>query len=198
MQEPFIVALNCNTGECINPPPPTPSQTGTVQPTSTPTQTPTPTGTLQPTTTPTQTSTQTPTNTGTNTSTPTNTPTMTPTPTSGCCDTYISITNGSLDIVISDVYVNGIAAIYVGGVYPNTTGNGTTLKLPCSITVPGTYTLTFTKSNSVPSQHITVTDSDNVSTCQLYSSGSELVTFENVYFTCENGITIDAQDGSCP
>jgi hypothetical protein len=195
-------------------PSPTPTETLVITPTqtpsNTPTQTPTPsqTPTIPPTPSISASPTQTPTNTATNTSTPTPTSTLvvtqtptqtqTPTPTSGCCDTYINITNGSLDIVISDVYVNGIAAIYVGGVYPNTTGNGTTLKLPCSISVPGTYTLTFTKSNSVPGQHITVTDSDNVSTCQVYSSGSELVTFENVYFICEVGITIDAEDGSCP
>jgi len=72
MEEPFIVALNCNTGQCIDPPPPSPSPTGTEQPTPTPTQTPTPTGTNQPT--PTNTETPTQTQTPTNTSTPTPTP----------------------------------------------------------------------------------------------------------------------------
>jgi hypothetical protein len=180
----------------------TPTQTGTIPPpptnTGTPTQTPTNTATNTSTPTPTSTLVVTQTPTTTKTPTPTATQTQTPTPTSGCCDTYINITNGSLDIVISDVYVNGIAAIYVGGVYPNTTGNGTTLKLPCSISVPGTYTLTFTRSNSVPGQHIIVTDSNGVSTCQVYSSGSATETFTDIYFTCETGITIDAQDGSCP
>jgi hypothetical protein len=175
---------------------PTPTPTATIGLTPTATQTPTQTKTQTPS--PTQTKTPTATPTGTRPPTPTPTTTQTPTPTSGCCDTYINITNGSLDIVISDVYVNGIAAIYVGGVYPNTSGNGTTLKLPCSITVPGTYTVRFTKSNSVSGQHITVTDSDNVSTCQVYSVGSEAVSFDNVYFNCEVGIQIDAQDGSCP
>ena len=73
MQEPFIVSLNCNTGECVNPPPPTPTQTGTNQPTPTPTMTPTQTSTQ----------TNTPTNTSTIvlTQTPTQTSTTTPTPT---------------------------------------------------------------------------------------------------------------------
>ena len=103
-----------------------------------------------------------------------------------------------MDIVISDVYINGVLATYVSGVYPNTTGNGTTLLVPCSVTVPGTYTLSFTRSNSVSGQHITVTDSDSVTTCQYFGSGSSEVSFANVYITCENAILIDAQDGSCP
>ena len=70
MQEPFIVALNCNTGECVDPPPPSPTQTQTQTqtPSQTPTYTPSPTIGL----------TQTP----TSTTEPTPTPTQTPTPTS--------------------------------------------------------------------------------------------------------------------
>ena len=192
--------------------------TATATPTNTPTNTKTPTNTSTPTNTPTQTSTSTTTPTPTSTigttptptpsitssQTPTSTPTSTvgttptPTPTSGCCASYITITNGSLDIVISDVYINGVLATYVSGVYPNTTGNGTTLLVPCSVTVPGTYTLSFTRSNSVAGQHIIVTDSDFVETCQFFGSGGSEVTFTNVYITCENTTLIDAQDGACP
>jgi len=78
MEEPFIVALNCNTGECVNPPPPSPSPTGTVQPTSTPTQTPTPTSTSV-------------------TPTPTETPTPTPT-TCPACNRYVNNTFTILEI----------------------------------------------------------------------------------------------------
>ena len=189
-------------------PSPTPTETLVTTPTTTPSQTPTipPTPTTTPTNTqtPSQTATipPTPTTTPTPSITPSNTPTISvtpsPTPTSGCCASYITITNGSLDIVISDVYINGVLATYVSGVYPNTTGNGTTLLVPCSVTVPGTYTLSFTRSNSVSGQHITVTDSDSVTTCQYFGSGSSEVSFANVYITCENAILIDAQDGSCP
>lgn len=86
MQEPYIVTLNCNTGECVDPPPTTPTQTPSNTPTRTNTPTPTPTSTIG----------ATPTNTETPTQTPTNTPTPSTTPESDCrcyCMTYTTVPN---------------------------------------------------------------------------------------------------------
>jgi hypothetical protein len=86
MQEPYIVSLNCNTGECVDPPPPTPTQTPSNTPTRTPTNTPTPSTTIG----------ATPTNTETPTNTPTNTPTPSVTPEANClcyCLTYTTVPN---------------------------------------------------------------------------------------------------------
>jgi hypothetical protein len=203
MQEPFIVALNCNTGECVDPPPPTPTPTSTIQatPTNTTTQTPTQTATptstigLTPTQTPSNTATQTPTSTlqptATNTATPTTTPTPTPT---GNPNGLIQLTNGSLDIQMSSVSVNGVNAPYLGGQpLPNTTGNGTDL----STTQLGTYTVDVNYSTLIPGQKITLTDSDLNSYCQNVSYGSNTMTFTGIVVASYNSINIFAEDGTC-
>jgi hypothetical protein len=53
------------------------------------------------------------------------------------------------------------------------------------------------RSNSIPGQHITVTDSNGTSQCTYFSSGTQNETFTNVVYDGVNPIQIDAQDGTC-
>jgi hypothetical protein len=203
-----------NTETPTNTPSITSTQTST--PTITPTNTSTPTSTssvipLTPsitsteTSTPTNTSTPTPsitsTQTGTPTSTPqispttTSTPTNTPTPsiTPSVATANIDITNSSLDISISEVYVNAVLTNVVGGTMPNTTGNGTTL----STTQVGVYDITIFYSCSVAGQKITLTDSASVSSCQNTTTGGSSMTFTNVDVFSYQNVLIEAEDGTC-
>jgi hypothetical protein len=173
-------------------PTPTPTATNTSTPTPSVTNTSTPTNTGTPTATPTRPIT-TPTNTATNTATPTTTPTA-----SSCCSPFIVISNDSLDITVSGVVFDGLSASYVSGVYPNTPGNGTTLQVDCNVvTVPGFYTLSLTKSNSVSGQHITVTGSNGSNECQFFGNGTAELIFTNVFISCDLPVTINAADGAC-
>jgi uncharacterized delta-60 repeat protein len=183
---------NGNTNNCVPGPTPTPTATLTPTPSITASQTQTPTNTATQTITPTNTSTPTRSPQITTSMTPTTTPTPTP-----CCP-QIDIINGSLDITVSNVYVEGNPAIYLGGVYPNTPGNGTALAAPCSAyTFPNYYTLLLQKSSGVSGQKITVIDSNGASQCQTFGSGTAELVFTNVYMSCTNHITIDAEDGTC-
>jgi hypothetical protein len=185
----------------IPPPPVTATPTMTNTPTNTKTPTITPTNTSTPTPTPTQTATNTntptpsvtigltPTTTPTNTETPTQTPSITPTNATAQLD----ITNGSLDIQITSVSVNGVATSVIGGSLPNTSGNGTNL----STTQIGTYTIEVNYSCSVSGQHITLTDSDLFSTCINTSTGSNTATFTTQVVATYTNVIIDAQDGTC-
>ena len=185
----------------IPPPPVTATPTMTNTPTNTKTPTITPTNTSTPTPTPTQTATNTntptpsvtigltPTTTPTNTETPTQTPSVTPTNATAQLD----ITNGSLDIQITSVSVNGVATSVIGGSLPNTTGNGTNL----STTQIGTYTIDVNYSCSVAGQKITLTDSDLFSTCINTSTGSNTATFTTQVVATYHNVLIDAQDGTC-
>ena len=180
MEEPSIFGGNCNTFECP----------GGVVP-----LTPTPTPTLTQTNTPSNTTTQTPSNTQTQTNTPTQTQTNTPTPseTPPVVSANLDITNGSLDISISEVYVNAVLTSVTGGVLPNTTGNGTNL----STTQVGVYDVVIFYNSGVAGQKITLTDSDNVSTCQNTLTGGNSMTFFSVKVASYQNVLIDAQDGTC-
>ena len=165
----------------------TPTQTPSVSPTNT--ETPTQTATNTNTPTPSVTIGLTPTTTPTNTETPTQTPSVTPTNATAQLD----ITNGSLDIQITSVSVNGVATSVIGGSLPNTSGNGTNL----STTQIGTYTIEVNYSCSVSGQHITLTDSDLFSTCINTSTGSNTATFTTQVVATYHNVLIDAQDGTC-
>jgi len=107
----------------------------------------------------------------------------------------IQITNGSLDVAISQVDFNGVTATYVAGQpLPNTTGNGTDL----NTTQIGTYTLDVYKNNGVAGQHISVTDSVGGIQCIYFGSGSAVESYTNVVYDGVNPIQIDVQDGTCP
>ena len=105
----------------------------------------------------------------------------------------IDITNGSLDVSISQVVFNGVIATLVGGTLPNTTGNGTSL----NTTEIGTYTLDVYRSNSVAGQHITVTDSNGTIQCIAFGNGSGVESYSGVVYDGITNIQIDAQDGPC-
>jgi len=174
----------------------TPTNTGTptsTPPLTTPTNTSTPTNTQ--TSTPTNTQTSTPTSTPQVSPTTTSTPTITPTPsiTPTNLTANLDITNGSLDIQITAVYVNGVLTSVTGGSLPNTTGNGTNL----STTQVGTYTVDVYYSTLIAGQHITLTDSDLFSTCINTSFGSNIATFTSVKVATYSNVIIDAQDGTC-
>jgi hypothetical protein len=164
---------------------------GCVSPTPTPTITQTTTPSATPTITQTTTQTTTPSATPTITSTLTNTPT--PSITSTNLTANLDITNGSLDIQITSVYVNGVLTSVTGGSLPNTTGNGTNL----STTQVGVYTVDVNYSCSVAGQKITLTDSDLFSTCQDTNTGSNTMTFTSVKVATYHNVIIDATDGVC-
>jgi len=186
MPEPTIFGGNCNSFECpggVVPLTPTPTPTVT--------QTQTPSTTIGATPSNTQTQTVTPTNTQTQTNTQTNTPT--PSVTLTATTANLDITNGSLDISISSVYVNSVITTVTGGSLPNTTGNGTNLET----TQVGVYTVEVNYSAGVAGQKITLTDSDSVSTCQNTNTGSNTLTFTGVKVATYQNVIIDAQDGTC-
>jgi hypothetical protein len=139
--------------------------------------------------------TPTPSITQTQTNTPTNTQTNTPTPsiTLTATTANLDITNGSLDIQITSVYVNSVITTVTGGSLPNTTGNGTNLET----TQVGVYTVEVNYSAGVAGQKITLTDSDLFSTCQNTSTGSNTMTFTSVKVATYTNVIIDAQDGTC-
>jgi hypothetical protein len=124
--------------------------------------------------------------------TPTQTSTPTQTPTNNSV-ANLNITNGSLDIEITSVYVNSVNTSVTGGQLPNTTGNGTNL----STTQIGVYTVEINYNCSVSGQHITLTDSASVSTCQNTSTGSNTMTFTAADVFSYLDVEIDAQDGTC-
>ena len=131
--------------------------------------------------------------TSTTTTTTTAAPTTSTTTTTTTLAPNIFITNGSLDIEISNVNFNGVDATFVAGVYPNTTGNGTDLYTD----QVGTYTMLVFRSNAVAGQHITVTDSNGTPQCILFSNGSQNETYTGVVYDGVTPIQIDAQDGAC-
>jgi hypothetical protein len=162
-----IVLINTDNQTYICPAvTPTPTPTQTITPTQTVTPTPTPTITLTP------------------------TQTITPTPASNA---IIDITNGSLDIQISSVYVNSVVTSVVGGSLPNTTGNGTNL----STNQLGTYTIEVNYSCTIAGQKITLTDSDLFSECQNTSTGSNTMTFTSKVVQSYHNVLIEAADGTC-
>lgn len=112
-----------------------------------------------------------------------------------CYTTQFAITNGSLDIAITNVIYFGSSPTYLGGQpLPNTTGNGTDLWFGYI----GTYqTLDVYYTASVAGQHITVSDGVSAPQCQNTLTGSGVLSFPNVYFNGTTVVTIDAQDGTC-
>lgn len=184
MQEPFIVDLNCNTGECIDPPPPTPTQTPSNTPTRTNTPTPTPSATIGSTPTQTPSNTATPTPTGTIVSTPTNTPTntstptMTPTPTGG--ETVLNVyakyinSNGVLEYQINFGPVVEIGPL------------GTSCDIVASIAVIAGDTITFTdlNNNSIAGSTTVCPDGPGGFGCD-YSYSVLVSGPQNVYLTID-------------
>lgn len=154
-----------------------------------------PTTTTTTTTTTAAPTTTTSTTTTTTTAATTTTTSTTTTTTTAAVTQNIFITNGSLDVAISQVDFNGVTATYAAGQpLPNTTGNGTNLYT----TQIGTYTLDVYRNNATAGQHITVTDSVGAIQCIYFGSGSAVESYTNVLYDGVNPIQIDVQDGVCP
>jgi uncharacterized delta-60 repeat protein len=120
-----------------------------------------------------------------------------------CCDSIdcdiplelcITIpTNGSLDITITDVYVNGIQATPIG-TWPNTPGNGANL----TVALPaGTYSVEIFHSASVSGQKVSVIGSDSTLQCSPVSTGSSSTTFSSVAMDNIQCLEILVEDGAC-
>lgn len=108
--------------------------------------------------------------------------------------TVLGLSNNSLDIQITDVWVDGVAATLASGSLPLGTGSGatmTTKQTGSSQSVQVFYTST------IPDQHITVTDSDGNIFCQSSNSGSPLI-FSGCVVNPGFPISIEAADGNCP
>lgn len=106
----------------------------------------------------------------------------------------LGLSNNSLDIQITDVWVDGVAATLTSGSLPLGTGSGATMSTKqtgSSQSIQVFYTST------VPDQHITVTDSNGNIFCQSSNSGSPLI-FSGCVVLPGFPISIDAADGNCP
>ena len=105
----------------------------------------------------------------------------------------ITVFNNSLDITITDVYVNGIQATPIG-TWPNTTGNGGSLTIAL---VPGTYSVEVFHSCSISGQRVSAFDSNSLNQCTPISTGSSSTTFSGVNMDNIQCLEILAQDGAC-
>ena len=116
---------------------------------------------------------------------------VTPTPTASLGAIYI--TNGSLDISITDVEINGVSVTHDGGqnfpLDPSDNGFFTTTQL-------GTYNIVVYYSASISGQHIDVTDSNSTLTCHNVS-GSGTFTVTSAIINTVVTVNIDVLDGTC-
>lgn len=172
-------------------PTPTTTTTSSTSTTTTSTSTTTTTTTTAPPTTTTTTSSSTSTTT-TSTSTSTSSTTTTTTTMEPLAGIDVS-TNISDDVAINSISVNGIAATLVGGVLPNTPGNGAFLET----NQIGTYDVTVNCTSSLGGQRIQLTGSDGTPFCEVLSPGTGNVIFLGVVVNTSVNVLIEASVGSC-
>ncbi len=185
--------LTTSTTSTTTTAPSTSTTTSTTTAPSTSTTTSTTTGILTTSTTSTTTTAASTSTTTSTTTAPSTTTTSTTTSTTTILVYNIALSNGSLDISVTQVDYNGITATVVGGVLPNTTGNGTQLLQDQQ----GSFSLNVYWTATVSGQHITVTDSNGTITCQGTSIGTGTLSFGSVVWDGITPITIDSQDGIC-
>jgi hypothetical protein len=112
--------------------------------------------------------------------------------------TFIEIVNSSLDIGVSYVQLGAITLQLWSGTLPNTTGNGTTLRVPLGVTIPNYYDITVNYGSGSTGQKIRFIDSTLTTYCQDANVGSGLsMTFYGVYVDNTNYCVISAEDGIC-
>jgi hypothetical protein len=131
------------------------------------------------------------TTTSTSTSTTTTEPPTTTTTTEAPTEANISLSNSSLDIVITDVKVNGVSV--TSSSFPLYTGNGgfaTTSQI-------GIYNVDVYYSSSVPGQNITLSGSDSTVQCYSAGGGSSILSFSSVTVNTTSPVTITISDGAC-
>jgi hypothetical protein len=111
--------------------------------------------------------------------------------------TYIEIVNSSLDIEIANVYIGATLMQVWSGLLPNTTGNGTTLKVPLGVTIPAYYDITVYYGASSTGQKIKFTDSTSTTYCQDTNVGNNTLIYYGVYVDNSTYCIISAEDGIC-
>lgn len=183
-----------------------PTTSTTTTTTQSPTTTTTTTTTEAPTTT-TTTTTEAPTTTTTTTTEAPTTTTTTSTSTSSTSTSTSSttstttqllgtvyVTNSSLDIPITGVYINGVAVTFDSGVdFPipaGDSGNFTTNQL-------GTYDIQVFYGGHISGQNIVIVDSASASTCCNLNGGSGTCTFVGASIDSVTAVSVIASDGSC-
>jgi hypothetical protein len=125
---------------------------------------------------------------GTTTSTSTSTTTV---PT----NVTIFITNGSLDVTITDVTINGTTITWTGGgdgfpVPAGENGNFTSTQL-------GTKDVIIYYDGHIPGQNMVFTDSNSTVTCQTLNGSSGTFTIAGATITGGVDISIEVADGVC-
>ncbi len=163
--------------------------TSTSTSSTTTTSTTSTTTTEAPTTTTTSTSSTT---TTTTSSTSTSTTTSTTTTEDPTADIFLS--NSSLDISITQVRVNGVAASLISGSLPCGPSSGATFET----TQIGVVNIDVDYSVTIGGQHISFVDSDSNPYCENTGSpGSHTATFISAIVNGAFGVFIDAADGTC-
>lgn len=132
------------------------------------------------------------TSTSTSTSTTTTEPPTTTTTTEAPTEANISLSNSSLDIVITDVKVNGVSV--TSSSFPVSTGNGGFATTPYI----GMYSMDIYYTSAISGQNITISDSISAIQCQSAGGfGGSILYFPNVTFDTANTVTINIADGAC-
>jgi hypothetical protein len=154
------------------------------------------TSTTQPSTTSTTTTTtQPPTTTTTTTQPPTTTTSTSTSTTTVPTNVTIFITNGSLDVTITDVTINGTTITWTGGgdgfpVPAGENGNFTSTQL-------GTKDVIIYYDGHIPGQNMVFTDSNSTVTCQTLNGSSGTFTIAGATITGGVDISIEVADGVC-
>lgn len=126
------------------------------------------------------------------TTTTTTTTSTTTTTTTAPSDIAVNVSNGSLDIQITSVYVNSSLVSYVSG---STFDVGPAESGVFSSNQMGTYTIDVYYTSSISGQNINIVDCLNNSFCCTTNGGGGVCTFTNADTTC--GISVSANDGAC-
>jgi hypothetical protein len=135
------------------------------------------------------------TTTTTSTTTSTSTSTTTIAPTSS--EVFISV-QLSLDVEITGVKVDNVF-VTANSPFSFPVNNGTNDTINATSNKVGTYDVIVFYNSSIPGQNISVTDSNNVSSCQNTSTGNQSLTFTNQYLdgVTSPALSISATDGTC-
>ena len=118
--------------------------------------------------------------------------TTTTTTTTTLLSSQLRVENSSLDVVVSDVKVNGVTAPCVTGSYPIPAGENRDL----STTQIGVHSIEVTFTNTITGQNITITDSSLAVQCQTVNI-SDTFTFPSCNVDGNTQVLIAVQDGAC-
>jgi cell division septation protein DedD len=123
---------------------------------------------------------------------PTPTPAApTPTPTPAVVDVYVQ--NGSMDVPISDVTINGISVYGVSGDFPVTASEN----VDFASTQIGLVDIVVYYNGHTPGQNIIIVDSESNSTCCNLNGSSGMCTFVSATTNTTTPVYITVSDGSC-